>query len=77
MPKSRKPELYNLLKATGAPLSTSYMKYTTEELEAELSAQGVDFRDTIVVEGPPPVKVEEPMPPFRPWSFLTRLLPRR
>jgi len=76
MPKSRKPELYNLLKATGAPLSTTYTKYKIEDLEAELSSLGVDFSSD---SEPAPVatKVEEPMPPFRLWSFLTRLLPSR
>lgn len=76
MPKTRKPELYNLLKATGAPLSTTYIQYTTADLEAELTALGVDFAGVNTV-APVATKVEEPMPPFRLWSFLTRLLPRR
>jgi hypothetical protein len=78
MPASRKPELFNMLKATGAPLTTTYTKYKIEDLEHELAALGVDTSEVRnPIHTPAPVMTEEAVPPFRIWSFLTRLLPSR
>lgn len=50
---SKKSDLYNALKASGKPLSTSYAQYTVDQLEAELAFYQV-----------PVVTVEdEPTPP--------------
>ena len=62
MPKNRKPELYALLKETGAPLSTTYTKYTMSTLLAELNAQGVDLTEVMAEDIPLP---EEPKVEYR------------
>jgi hypothetical protein len=41
MGMSQKSDLYNQLKASGVPLSTSYAHYTVDQLEAELAFHGV------------------------------------
>jgi hypothetical protein len=50
MPATRKPELYQLRKATGEPLTTDYARYTTEQLESELRALGVDIEGSLKAE---------------------------
>jgi hypothetical protein len=53
---SQKSDLYNQLKASGKPLSTSYALYTVDQLEAELAYHGVQKskleETTVVVDDP-------------------------
>jgi hypothetical protein len=59
MPATRKPELYQLRKATGAPLTTDYARYTTQLLEEELTALGVDIAASLE---PEPIAAPQPEP---------------
>lgn len=59
MPATRKPELYQLRKATGEPLTTDYARYTTQLLEAELTALGVDIAASLQ---PEPIPAPQPQP---------------
>jgi hypothetical protein len=58
---SLKSELYNRLKASGKPLSTSYALYTVDQLEAELAFHGVPqakLEETTVVVEERPIEQE-------------------
>lgn len=66
MPRNRKPELYSLLKQTGAPLTTTYAQYKTADLERELLALGVDLSEVATTEPLEPLEnpVIEPLEPL-------------
>ena len=57
MPRNKKPDLYSLLRQAGAPLTTTYAKYKTEDLIRELTALNVDLSEVLADEpapAPPP-----------------------
>ena len=59
---SQKSDLYNALKASGKPLTTSYALYTVDQLEAELAfyqVPVVTIEDKTEPEEPAPVTPEE------------------
>ena len=63
---SQKSDLYNQLKASGVPLSTSYALYTVDQLEAELAFHGVKvtkLEETTVVVDERPIEQEQ-----EPWT---------
>lgn len=55
---SQKSDLYNALKASGNPLSTSYALYTVDQLEAELAFYQVPV--VVIEDEPMPVAPEAP-----------------
>jgi hypothetical protein len=62
---SQKADLYNALKASGAQLTTSYARYTVDELQEELQAAGVyePLPEHVITDGPaPPLPTPEERP---------------
>lgn len=59
MSSHRKSQLFNQLKAAGAPLTTSYAKYTMQQMEQELEALGIPIPPVEEVRVIEPSKLEE------------------
>lgn len=78
MSSHRKSQLFNQLKAAGLTPSTSYAKYTMQQMEAELEAAGIPIPppepprviDPPVLDGPAPVRASQPDPNELPGQRL-------
>jgi hypothetical protein len=66
-----KSDLYNVLKDSGAPLSTTYASYTVEELLQDLKAAGIQTEEV----EPPELILPDDGPPTEPIPVVSTELP--